>query len=315
MMCEDPKRQYDANSNLAGILFISMAGIYVILVVYMFFRLVHTLVRDPRARNNHYNTAFFLFVLMELIIRIVYFPGSVKPLCYDVQIYIILSDYPCLAQSISMVMLICRYFETLGLIQHERKGRFDCFKSTALVFAMIYTILYAASHTYGLLYTSTDNPNLTINYTFACAGQTLILVVFTLTSMYLMHQMQEVCASLTSSTMKNVLIAFSGLLALRIVLAVLNICGVTGSLRTNGQVYILLTFFYPTFEAAPAILLLIFSFLQEQQRTDMSKKRVDVKEIIKNSSIKSADELKAKNRAVDPLLAYNSPSKHSEEDD
>ncbi len=302
MMCKGD--YYDVNSDTGGIVFIILAGLYIGLATYLMFRMIHVLLRSHSSRDNYFFIGFFLFMFLELLIRIIYFPGCIKPFCYSKTLYNILADYPCLAQSLSMIMLICRYLETLALIQQERKDRFGLFKLIALAFAGVYSLLYVASHTYEDL-----SGNIEFNYVIALIGQIVILAAFTLTSMYLMQQIGQVYSLLASAAMRYILIAFAVLLSLRIVLTILNITGTTRDLRENGNLYMLVVGFFMAFEVAPAVLLLILSFLQEKQTRAVNTKRRSVKDILKNSASSRDREIPA-----DALVAHDESSKGNDED-
>ena len=255
---------YDLYTLAGGIAGIAMAVVYIMFIVY----LLSLICKSQRIRSNYYSFGFYIFATLGLAIRVAYFPGSIEPLCYGYELYNVLADYPALAQSLSIISLIGNYCEIIEMIQIEHKTRYNVLKKIAFVFAVLYSIAFAITHTVML-----KTPSATWYYATAAIGQSIILITFILLSWDFTVQLTKIYSLFFTGSIKILLHIFAFLLSSRIVFSILNVSKVTSDLMKKEEYFIVLLVFLISFEICPAIVLLMLAKLQERQRCKIVVKR------------------------------------------
>ena len=276
---------YDITGVPGVIVHLVEAALYIFLAVYLGYQLVYTLITDKKMRRGVFFILFYSLLLIELLIKVIYFPGGMKPFCYEPVIYAFFSDYPSLAQSLSILMVTCQYCDTSSLVQEEKKARFVCLKWSVLCFAGGYFALFTIVHETAIRAESSMAPY----YVVALAGQVVILTLFDLVLFNLLKQLRELYQTLAIGLSTKKVVAFSVLLGIRILISVLNVSGVLQLLRKQGMLFIVELCFNLACEVAPILILLsLLAFQTQTKATAKPATKVDIAALLQSKRISSA---------------------------
>ena len=282
-------------------LLIFMAILYAILIAAIVIYFISKLFKDKNKnfRGNLFSIFFYIFLILGLVIRWIYFPGTIKPFCYSVFLYNILGDYPSLMQSISIILLVYKYTETLSGTLLEHNNKYNIFRKIIIAFGICYTLLFVSIHSIRM-YKKNELFH-TIYYSLITTGQFLILIAFTVLSHKITRQLGKVYPQYSSSILRLLLILFSILLGTRVVYSIVNLI-----MKENNFPNYIYIIFYIFFEVLPAVVLFAIYIFQEKKRK--TTKKINIAELWRKEPSEKTNELDDKMDAIGQNLIESEPS-------
>lgn len=265
---EGATNYYDACTQTSVFAFLIVAICYVVFIMLLVVHFARTSCKETAPKLTLFALAFYVFITIGLVVRTLYFLGSINPFCFHRILYNITADYPSLLQSISISVLTYQCSEAMEVMQFETVvTTFRC-KKVALTLILVYSFAFVSTHT--VLNVCTGELANYFNHVYfiiVTTGQILILFLFTFVAWNFASHLAEVQSELISRQLKCCVVLFSLLLSLRILLAVLNLFGIIHTLRQGERLYIYVIAMMISFEIVPVVILTIL-FIKQGKETE-----------------------------------------------
>ena len=102
----------DENVSIALYSFFAMCATYEVFAIWLLIRFFINIITNRQFRSNYWSIVLHIFIIAQFVLRTFYFIGGIQPFCYDNAKYLLLADYPLLAQLMSMIVLSLNYIKT-----------------------------------------------------------------------------------------------------------------------------------------------------------------------------------------------------------
>ena len=262
---------YDICNDESVISFFIMGILYMIFLISLTIYIIIKICKDATLKFFCFTISFYGFVDIGLLIRAFYFVGGIRPFCYSRIFYNITADYPCLFQSMSMIVLIYYSSKFMELLQVEYISFYIYCRRIGIFIIIIYSLAFVSIHLFINLYNySIDH----LYYLTSLLGQLFILIILVLIIWNFAGQLEEIHSRKTSINLRIYLIPLAILLLLRATLALLNMLNVINYLRIQDTFYVYIIIMMIAFEIIPVVLLTIL-FMTEMKETKNIMEKID----------------------------------------